>query len=405
MLYKRITAFIFALYPILVIYQSPLPFVWGDLLLFLLALYGIIRYKYFSKLSTTFFFLWGYVAITNIINSIGQLSITTFVPGGIMFFMFAITYLFLCDALDYEKYKKCYKSIAIICVLFWAVQEFIYLFFGTRVSGLIPFMDVAGDVSVTNLIAIQQLGERSCSFFKEPAHFVQFLLPILCIDLFEVRGKKNISSFSWILIACMVLSRSGNALVGLAVILLFKFYYMFKRTDKRFINALFIILFVTIGVYYYMNSEMGMSMLARMDEFDREQSSGFLRVVRGFIIYSELPLINQLAGINFDVLESYLPKMSLFDFTGNTNEDLYVNGFQNILLRSGFFGVLFYLFFFISIYRKTTDTGRSIIMLTFALSLIANIYLAYPMMICMVVSTIEMKLKNNDVNNINSLKK
>lgn len=399
--FKRLTAIIFALYPILWIYQSPFSIVYGDLFLFLLAVYGIVRYRYIKIDIPQFYLLWGCVALTTVFNMYGYWSVTTFIPGGVTFFVFAITYLFLCEGFDYEVYKKHYKRIAIVSIALWAIQDIMYFTIGTRISGLIPFLNIAGDVTTQQLIAAQMVMDRSSSFFREPAHFIQFLLPILCIDLFEEKNRKKMfSRFSLIVVACMLLSRSGNAVVGLLPVLTAKAIYLLRSKGNRFAYFLILIPIATIALYFYISSNLGVEMMGRFEEFDDERSSGYFRVVRGFTVFSELPKLNQFIGIYSQELELLLPRMSLLFLSGQTNTDLYFNGFQNILIHHGYIGMFFFVIFFISIYRKTTFLGKSMIWLTLVLSLIANIYLTYCMMICMVVSTIEIKNVENDKNSL-----
>lgn len=393
MSFKKFTALIFALYPILWIYKSPLPFVYGDLFLMLLAIVGFFKKEFSFKGHKAFLFLWAYLAITNVIISIGHLSITTFVPGGITFFVFAFTYLFLCGALDFSLYKKYYKAIALVCVLFWGIQEIMFFTTGTRVAGLIPFLDIAGELTTDELISKLRYIDRSASFFREPAHFFQFLTPILCIDLFDEKNRGKISSFSIILIGCMLLSRSGNALLGLAVVMTAKGIFWLSQKGSNWALLLVLAPIAVFAINFYVQSEMGVAMLERADEFDNESASGYLRVVRGFMVYSAMPLTNQLIGINSEVLESMLPNLGVLFLTGDADSDMYFNGFQNILIHDGLIGLLFYLIFYVSIFKKTTPTGKSLIWLTLALSLISNIYLTYCMMICMVVATIE--IRNN----------
>jgi hypothetical protein len=359
----------------------------------LLAIVGFFKKEFSFKGHKAFLFLWAYLAITNVIISIGHLSITTFVPGGITFFVFAFTYLFLCGALDFSLYKKYYKAIALVCVLFWGIQEIMFFTTGTRVAGLIPFLDIAGELTTDELISKLRYIDRSASFFREPAHFFQFLTPILCIDLFDEKNRGKISSFSIILIGCMLLSRSGNALLGLAVVMTAKGIFWLSQKGSNWALLLVLAPIAVFAINFYVQSEMGVAMLERADEFDNESASGYLRVVRGFMVYSAMPLTNQLIGINSEVLESMLPNLGVLFLTGDADSDMYFNGFQNILIHDGLIGLLFYLIFYVSIFKKTTPTGKSLIWLTLALSLISNIYLTYCMMICMVVATIE--IRNN----------
>ena len=399
MTFKKFVALIFALYPILWIYKSPLPFVYGDLLLFIIAIFGSIKYGFSIKEHLPFLVLWIYIAVTNIYNSLGSLSVTTFVPGGITFFIFAFSYIFLCDGLDIEQYKKYYKLIAVASIVFWGFQEFLFLTTGTRVSGLIPFLDIAGDLTTSDLIAEQLDSERSSSFFRETAHFIQFLLPILCIDLFEKKNRdKWFSPFSLLLVFCMVFSRSGNALVGLSVVLLAKTIYMLKKKKHFVVYLLFLIPILAAIIFYYITSEIGEGMMARADEFDNETASGYLRVIRGYLVFSALPQANQLFGTSMEMLESLLSRMAVINVTGDTTMDLYFNGFQNLIIYDGLVGLVFYLFFYISVYRKTTYCGKVLIWLTLIMSLISNIYLTYCMLICMVVSTIETKYNEHEKN-------
>ena len=56
-------------------------------------------------------------------------------------------------------------------------------------------------------------------------------------------------------------------------------------------------------------TEVGSAMLERTNELENDDSAAsYIRVYRGYALYSELPLANQLFGINDDRLMQVIPQ-------------------------------------------------------------------------------------------------
>ena len=71
-----------------------------------------------------------------------------------------------------------------------------YMSFGYRIIGIFTFLpiEVKGIVgsydSISDWADVAIERERSSAFFSEPAHLVQFLLPLVIAELFYVADKK-----------------------------------------------------------------------------------------------------------------------------------------------------------------------------------------------------------------------
>ena len=74
-----------------------------------------------------------------------------------------------------------YKKIAFICIAFFIVQEISFYTTGYRIIGVLEWLPICfgGEgFDLDHYLSYQEAGDRSASFFSEPAHFAQFLLPL-----------------------------------------------------------------------------------------------------------------------------------------------------------------------------------------------------------------------------------
>lgn len=299
--------------------------------------------------------------------------------------------------LSIHSFLKWYRRIAFINIAFFFVQECMYQLLGYRLVGILTFLPLTigdADLDISGWEERTSLYARSSAFFSEPAHFAQYLLPLLVIELFYVSDKK--SRYRCLLyIVALIASSSGNALAGLAVVLLFYFVRLCKKLNVFVISILVVVFAVTIpiGVSKLLTTEYGENMLERQEELDPEQSSvssGFIRVFRGFYIWDEMNTMEKCWGLNSTTRIKEKIKQCEVSFTFKEN-DLYMNCFQSFIIQTGIVGTCLFMFFLISLWRNNNLAGRCCIGVFLILSFIAAIYFSINNMVLLLISAYLMK--------------
>lgn len=289
-------------------------------------------------------------------------------------------------------FLRVYRWAVFVNILFFIFQECLYTISGYRVLGILTWLPstIGGeDFDVSQYEELSMHAERSSAFFSEPAHFVQFMLPLLVIELFYVGDKKAyIRSFIYLL-TLLALS-SGNALLGISIIGLFFIAKLLKQFHP--VIGIFTILFFVAGVVFTVNmvlkTEYGEKLMDRSEELDSNSvqvSSGFLRIFRGYYIWNEMTGFEKTIGLNSETkLEEKIRQCSVAaTFKDN---DRYMNAVQSFLISTGYIGTLIFLLFLISLWRHNNLAGRCCITIYVALSFIASIYFTYTMVLYLLVA-------------------
>ena len=134
----------------------------------------------------------------------------------------------------------------------------------------------------------------------------------------------------------------------------------------------------TSVINMYIGSETGQMMLSRSDEFSTEGSSGFTRVVSGYLMFDQLDFKEQIIGI-IDIHKRF----GILRQDGNLI--FFANGVQTILLSLGYLGALFYLLFYASLFKRTSLASRMCIIVLLIMSLIESNYLNPFMMLLTII--------------------
>lgn len=137
----------------------------------------------------------------------------------------------------------------------------------------------------------------------------------------------------------------------------------------------------------YIGSEMGQMMLSRSDEFSTEGTSGFTRVVGGYLMFDQLDFKEQMIGI-LDARDRF----GISRFDGRLI--FFTNGVQTILLSLGYLGALFYLLFYVLLFKNTSLASRMCIIVLLIMSLIESNYLNPFMMILTIIPCADYYFKN-----------
>lgn len=385
---KRITFFsklytaLVILFPILSIYGKNQIHL-GVIFMLLTALINIILDKSVSlKWPKYFMLFFFFMFLTRILDaalfnfsSLFSFSLVSFT----LFLGFSCRYFYLDFGL------KIYKIVVLFSSFFFFIQELMFLFLDYRMVGLVPFLplNMAAEIATVDFIAWLSISTRSASIFLEPAHFSQYITPLLAFELFKNKGQYN---FYTILISAVILFQgSGTGILIMALIWGIWILIYIKNITflKKLIILIFIIPIISFSVYIYLKSDFGKRMFERNTEFNEisATSSGYVRAVRGFHLFSEFPTSNKYLGMNSPIeIKSFINQSSMYNLF--QENDLLFSGIQSILIYGGFFGMFLFLIHFYYMFIKNSIEGKMVAFTFIGLSLISPIYLMGEMLLC-----------------------
>ena len=310
---------------------------------------------------------------------------------------------------DFDYLYRSYKILVLISLSLFFAQELSYSLTGVRISGLIPFLPLNSTFSnFDNTFSFREFVTkvyRSSSFFSEPAHFAQFILPFLPLSLYLEKGKKRVL-YILLTIVALFLLKSGNGIIGLSAFFISFFIYYARTLSflRKILILFFIALISAFGAKYIVNSDIGQKYMNRSEEVvsvsdDADDASGFVRIYLGYFIYGDYNLVEKIIGINnFTQLQS---KISSNKYGYLLDGVLYFNTIQHFLLKAGIIGLIFFLLWLKGIYKGNNICGKSIVLLFFVLSFVSSIYLT-PTMILYLLLGYRVKTYNLQPSRINS---
>lgn len=374
--------FLLAVYPVLWIYKSPIVLSYGDWFLVLLSLFVIVTQKAVTA-PKYLFLLWAYIALNLILLSHQYFKATYLIPGGVAFFSFAVVAWAYPRVFDLKLFRKYFKVFAVLSIAVFLLQEIQYFLTGYRFSALLPMGESMDAISITELIQEHHHDIRSSSLFREPSHFATYIITFLLLELFD--GKRNgrfLPGMSAFAIIVLLLTRSGTAIIALVFALILKMFFYSKASKKNKVVLWGILMpLFAIVAYVWMQSQTGQGMISRYEEFSSVGGvSGYVRVIKGYMVYAVLPTINKIFGINQDVFMDIEASLDgAFFITGDKGGDVYMNGFTSILCWTGAVGMALYLLFYGAIFKKGDELGKSAVLMLLVISLVTDNYLSTTM--------------------------
>lgn len=382
--FNKLSMAVLATLPLLAWYKIPFPVGLGYALILLLGTIAIVKNRVrVNVVPLTFWLMFAYVCFMWMYHHDFSFW-TLFPPGGWMFFIFVLAVIWGVLAFDIGLLKKYMRWVVLISIaLFW-VQFGLKVTTGSQVFCFVPNLTGAftyEGMSYYELVTHQLLGERPCSIFMEPSYMAHYLVTYLAIVWFDsVAQKKWLNKEIILIIITLIALKSGSGMVALVVLFAVKMFSMFwSASDGRRVLLIFILIPLVIFVVdIYMGSEMGQMMLSRSNEFSTEGTSGFTRVVGGYLMFDQLDFNEQMIGIP-DARERF----GILKFDGSLI--FFANGIQTILLSLGYLGALFFLVFYIVLFKKTSLASRMCIIILLVMSLIESNYLNPFMMLLTII--------------------
>ena len=285
-----------------------------------------------------------------------------------------INFILLFRLADYGGLFGMYRKLGLFILGFFFFLYIVLFLTGHHISGIIPFLPIALTDDSTLFVENHLTSTRCSAFFSEPAHLAQFLLVWLCLELYCGKKKRIIL----MIIIALLLSQSGNAMLGLFVVCFAYFKdWLFKNITLKKIISLLIISFVFgVGIYYYVSTEIGSAVLQRgadMQNSELKVGSTYERLYRGYDIFENMPVWNMMFGIgdktNFMHLFHKLSGTFYFE-----EGDTYLNGISGILIHCGFVGMILFFYIVKNIWKSNTGLGRLCILLLILFMLMSSTY-------------------------------
>ena len=381
---QKISMALLAGLPLLAWYAIPFPVGLGYALVLFLSAYSIVRAKFrINVLPLAFWCVFAYIAVVWTYRSGFQLW-SLLPPGGWLFFIFFLALVWGVINFDLEHLIKYMRWVVwVSAALFW-IQFILKLSTGSAMFCFVPNLTGAftyEGMSYAELAANQLSGSRPCSIFLEPSYMAHYYVSYLALVWFAKDAKTKLLSKEIVfIIITLIALKSGSGVVALAALFAVKLFSVYWNAGnaRRVALILFSIPLIVASVYFYIGSESGQNMLLRSTELSTEGTSGYTRVVAGFVMFDQLDFNEQLFGIS-DAKERF----GLERWDGSVA--FFANGFQTILLSLGYVGALLYLLFYIVLFRKVSLYSKMCLIMLLLMSLLESNYLNPFMMLLTII--------------------
>lgn len=290
-----------------------------------------------------------------------------FVGSFVQLGLFIVLFLLLQLYVNSEIIKKYYKLFVWIAIAIFTAQEIMGTLTGSRFGVLIPFLDLYNDTPVSLYMSHYKTFDRSCSFFVEPSHFVQYIAPYLAMVLNDVSKRGKFFGLEPVLISLAFLfSRSGTGYFLCAIIWITHFLTChIKAWKKMMIVFPLSLLIIVYGFTFFSNTKMGMEVMERSETIDANYSgdsrSGTIRIYRGFWVQATMPFFTQLFGVGLGGTNDVIDESPLFWMFYNEH---YVNNASGFLIAFGYIGTFFLVLYIFSLCNKR-ETGSVMIIASF----------------------------------------
>lgn len=385
-LYNRIVIFVLAILPITSYYCF-----WGtNITLNTIILIGLfflnLLFTRRMSLNKTFFpmiFLSVWLLISTLLNSV----LNGYNNYAINAFLLIVLMSLVLLTTDFSKiggYVKVYEFICYLICGFLLVQFLFYYAFGIRVTGKLPGFQLLEEYRFLESTFGVNIGYTLASFssvFSERSHFALYCMPLLCIYLFGLPGKKKKSFIkSVVLSALMMMTFSGNAIIVVACLwALFIFLKLKNRSSKEKLSAIFLTALAAVAFIVLMQNDSFYQTVNRLFFYNGDVSStdntkAAYRIYRGFDFFRQLPFINKLFGVGYRSLTEFAgihSISSVFDVSGETSYE-YLSAFFQTLIYGGVVCFGIYIFFIIKLFLNSKNTAAKAIIFSIVLLSISS---------------------------------
>lgn len=341
----------------------------GDLLIIppIVLMLGLICIRKQVKLCDRvypLFFVWFLLSTGIISNLIGNLfstsTITSLLQNSVYFLLIL---LLVPQCFDCKRAYQLYSNVVIVLCGIVFVQVFLNATMGSITPWVInskyfPAVFTNEDFFTGGYQAlIEKSSYRPASLFSEPALFAQYVTPCFILSMFKKEKTQKEYIIIILVTISILLARSANGTVYLLVAWVFTaFYILIKKLKEKSIKikssyvllACLVLLLIPWIISFVQKQLLGndsFSILERLAEIldPKGESSGSMRVVRGWQIFFGLTPVEKIFGIGCGNIIDYLNfhpnivKMFTQAYNG------YMSGLSSIFVNMGLIGACVYL--------------------------------------------------------------
>lgn len=271
-----------------------------------------------------------------------------------------------------------YSILGIITTGAIYIQFLVYNVFGKKISSIMLIKQP--EQYMGNWVIG---GNRPSGFFSEPQTHCSFMLPLIILAL----EKKNYK-FAIFLSLGVILTGSSLGLIMIFFIWILVLFSFSVSTNKKIGMVLFI--FIAIFTFFTLDSfePAREKIFTVFNDFstyldakitNNHSYTNYLRLIKGWVTYIELPISVKMIGvgiINFPIyLQSYDITFSwnaIWDI--NANMAAYFSSAAGVFIESGLFvGITYYIFLFKK-FRQANLISKKIIVLLFFQSFFTQIF-------------------------------
>ncbi|ELC8425430.1 hypothetical protein [Clostridium perfringens] len=331
----------------------------GTLPLGLVVLTGALIWHYFNHGKIIFYrpfiLFFGFMIFHDII----KIVIVPFNVGlwveRLIYFIFLLS---ITEQVDEDNLYKVWRFVGIIAIIGIYIQSFQVYILNKPVTmiKIFPFLS-----SNSSNYLIEYM--RPHSFFLEPAAYVTWILPLLCMCM---ERKKTI--FSILISISILLSTSSIGCVMTGVIWL---YYAFsgKGENKKGFYRFTIFAILIIGLAIFINADVFSETINKLTSISLNNTSNYVRIAFGIQLFISLPILYKFFGIPYGNIVSYLMSgnVDLAKFGLNTDISYlgFVNSISNCAILYGFFGLFFYMNFYYKLLKNINKRYRCFFIICF----------------------------------------
>lgn len=295
----------------------------------------------------------------------------------VYFIVFTFIFLlFISYKSFFSIFIKYYKRLSVFFSIYLIVQFVSYKIFAFEFTGIIPFLSTYIDITDEAFAIGHNNIVKISSFFIEPSHFALYVLPALCIYLWNIdTSSKHRTIPIIIIVAATLFSTSANGIVLLSII--FSLYILNKYFKKFKIKHILIgLITFIILIVFLINSSLIKSATYGLFvvEEDRSESKADARIYRGFLFYNDLEINNQIFGIGWKNAENFAKteKNQILYNRYYLKAFDYFNSISAFLIYSGIIGLFLFLSFIWSIWKATSNFGGKVIIIIILASMTSS---------------------------------
>ena len=241
--------------------------------------------------------------------------------------------------------------------------------------------------------------DRPAALFSEPAHFCMLICFALCCVLFHI-DTLQISDRARFIVAIIfsvsaIASVSSAGLVYVAYIWGAWFLIEKKLSGKK---IFMIVLLASTLTILLTRTDWLLRAFNHLTETNfRRSTSGSVRIMRCFDLYSRIPVINKFIGYGAGNIPGVIRKtgfISIYDHIGNYH-NVYVSAFSSIFLETGILGLILFLLYAYKLEKNGNITMRVLGILFFLYILVNEVIYTPQIFILLFIICIEKDSKNS----------